>query len=243
MRCVIVIPARMAATRFPGKPLVDLNGKPMIQWVWERAQAAEVADRVIVATPDAAIVDACKSFGAEAILTRDDHASGTDRIAEVANIVLADVYVNVQGDEPLVHPPTIRACAETILDNPTHQIGSVMDVCPLDEYDAPSTVKVVVDLDDVALYFSRFPIPYARNHRADAVLKHVGLYAYRRKPLIEFSSWHPTALEVAESLEQLRFMEHGYRIKMVKGKGSAIAVDEPHHADAVRLELEQRRKG
>jgi 3-deoxy-manno-octulosonate cytidylyltransferase (CMP-KDO synthetase) len=234
MNCVIVIPARMGSTRFPGKPLVDLNGKPMVQWVWERAIQTGISDRVLIATPDKEIVDACHGFGAEAVLTSSDHPTGTDRIAEVARNIRAEVYVNVQGDEPLIDPASIRACAETLLNNPEHQVGSLMEICPPEEYDSPSTVKVVVDLDNVSLYFSRHAIPYPRNERPTPVYKHVGLYAYRYEPLTEFATWKPTNLEVAESLEQLRFLEHGYRFKMARAKGSMLAIDEPGHVETVR---------
>ena len=240
MRCVIVIPARMGASRFPGKPLADLLGKPMVQWVWEAASKAGVGDRVIVATPDQEIVDACASFGAEAILTSHNHVTGTDRIAEVAQKVVADVYVNVQGDEPLIRAESIKACADPLLANPNIAMGSVYSECPSEEYDEPATVKVVTDGDGFALYFSRFPIPFARNERRIPVKKHVGLYAYRRDALLDFSTWPMSDLEAAESLEQLRFMHHGIRIFMAPGAGTELAVDTPEQADQVRKILSER---
>lgn len=241
MRCVIVIPARMGATRFPGKPLVDLLGKPMVQWVVEAAQASGVADRVIVATPDREIVDACAAFGAEAMLTSHDHATGTDRIAEVARAVEAGFYINVQGDEPLIRKESIQACAEPMASDAGVRMASIYSECPDAEYDEPSVVKVVLDQQGDALYFSRHAIPFARNPRVAPVWKHVGLYAYRREALLAFSGWAPTALEQAESLEQLRFMEHGVRIRMAPGAGTELAVDTPEQADAVRLLLAERR--
>ena len=234
MPCVIVVPARMGSTRFPGKPLVDLLGKPMVQWVVERARASNVADRVIVATPDQEIVDACKRFGAEAVLTSPNHPTGTDRIAEVALTVRADVYVNVQGDEPLVHPDDVRACAAPLLKDPAVQMGSVFCDCPEEEVENPAVVKVVTDLNGYALYFSRHPLPFLRNPRVAPVKKHIGLYAYTASVLAGFSTWRQTPLEAAESLEQLRFLEHGVKIRMSRGTGSALAVDTPEQADEVR---------
>lgn len=234
MRCVVVIPARMGSTRFPGKPLCDLLGKPMVRWVWERAQEAAVADRVVVATPDQEIVDACASFGAEALLTSHDHVTGTDRIAEVASRLEAEVYVNVQGDEPLMRPTDIAACARPLLADPSVQLGSVYCICAESEYPDPAVVKVVTDDSGDALYFSRHPIPFERNPRVIPVKKHLGLYAYRREPLLRFSGWPMGKLEAAESLEQLRFMEHGYRFRMSEGLGSELAVDTPEQAERVR---------
>ncbi|HVT13068.1 MAG TPA: 3-deoxy-manno-octulosonate cytidylyltransferase [Fimbriimonadaceae bacterium] len=237
---MIVIPARMASTRFPGKPLCDLMGKPMVQWVYERALASGIADKVVVATPDQKIVERCGSFGAEAILTRADHPSGTDRLAEVAEAHPAEVYVNVQGDEPLIDPESIRACAQPLLEDPAIQLGSVYSVCPEEEWENPAVVKVVLDLGGFALYFSRYPIPFARNLRANPVYKHIGIYAYRRECLQDFSGWTPTPLERAESLEQLRFLEHGYRMFMARGMGSELAVDTPEQAEEVRAILAEK---
>lgn len=240
MRCVIVIPARMGATRFPGKPLVDLNGKPMVQWVWEAAKAADIADRIIVATPDQEIVDRVAEFGGEAELTSHTCVTGTDRIAEVAERIVADVYVNVQGDEPLMEAESIRACATPILNNDEIQMTSVWCPCADEEFENPAVVKVVTDLSENALYFSRYPIPFARNERIIGVKKHLGLYAYRRGPLLEFSTWNQSPLEVAESLEQLRFMHHGVRIFMSEAKPAALAVDTPEQAEEVRRLLRDR---
>lgn len=222
----------MASTRFPGKPLVDLGGKPMVQWVVEAARASGIGERVLVATPDDAILDACAAFGAEAVRTRLDHPSGTDRLAEVAEAVEAEVYVNVQGDEPLVPPETIRACAAPLLADPGVEMGSIWAPCPEEEWDNPAVVKVVTALNGDALYFSRCSIPYPRGPRE--VKKHLGLYAYRRDVLQRFASWRVSPLERAESLEQLRFLENGVRIRMSEGEGSAVAVDTPEQAEQVR---------
>ena len=212
----------------------------MVQWVHEAALASGIAQRVVVAAPDEEIVDACAAFGAEAILTSHDHPTGTDRIAEVARKIEADVYVNVQGDEPLIMPESIVACAKPLLDDARRQMASVYCECSPEEYDNPATVKVVTDLSGHALYFSRHPIPFERNPRIAPVKKHIGLYAYRREPLLAFSSWPMTPLETAESLEQLRFMENGVQIKMSEAAGTELAVDTPEQADEVRRILELR---
>jgi 3-deoxy-manno-octulosonate cytidylyltransferase (CMP-KDO synthetase) len=229
----IVIPARMGSTRFPGKPLADLCGKPMIQWVYERSAESGITDTVIVATPDAEIAEACAKFGAQVVMTRNDHPSGTDRIAEVAEKVPAQVYINVQGDEPLIDIATIKAVAQPFADSDV-QMASVYAICPEEEWDNPAVVKVVTSLKGSALYFSRHCIPFPRNERTAPVKKHVGIYAYTRHVLEQYKTWSQTPLELAESLEQLRFLENGVSIVMVEGKGSVISVDTPEQADQVR---------
>ena len=214
----------------------------MVQWVYEASLAANVAEKVVVATPDQEIVGACKSFGAEAILTSPDHQTGTDRIAEVAQKIQADVYVNVQGDEPLIRPSSIAACATPLLKDDRKQMGSVFSFCAQEELDNPAVVKVVTDKQGYALYFSRYPIPFARNPRPEAVKKHIGLYAFRCEPLLKFATWPLSALEKAESLEQLRFMENGVRIYMAEAEGSELAVDTPEQAEQVREILGKHRK-
>lgn len=206
----------------------------MVQWVYEAARGAEVGDRVVVATPDREIVDACAAFGAEAVLTDSAHESGTGRLGEVAKRIVADVYVNVQGDEPLISGSSIRACARLLLETTEPQVSSIYCECPPEEYDQPDTVKVAINLSGYALYFSRFPIPFARNERPAPILKHVGLYAYRPDALKLFSTWPMSDLEKAESLEQLRFLENGVQILMGEGVGTELAVDTPEHAARVR---------
>ncbi len=239
MRCAIVIPARMASTRFPGKPLVDLCGKPMVQWVYEAAQKSGVADEIVIAAPDQEIIEVARGFGARAVLTRLDHPSGTDRIAEVAESLQAEFYVNVQGDEPLIDPATIQSCAKPLIEEDSVDMASVYAECPDEEIENPAVVKVVTDVAGNALYFSRHAIPYPRNSRESRVKKHVGIYAYRHKVLMQFAEWNPTPLELTESLEQLRFLENGVRIRMAEGKGSRVAVDTPEQAAEVRRLLQQ----
>jgi 3-deoxy-manno-octulosonate cytidylyltransferase (CMP-KDO synthetase) len=229
----------MASTRFPGKPLVDLCGKPMIQWVYERAVRSGVASRVVIATPDHEIRDIANGFGCEVVMTRGDHPTGTDRIAEVAMSIEADVYINVQGDEPLIDANTITSVAEPFSDSLV-EMASVYTVCPEKEYENPAVVKVATSLNGDALYFSRFCLPYPRSPRSEPVKQHVGIYAYSRDVLLRYPTWRQTPLELAESLEQLRFIEHGVRIRMVKGVGSLIGVDTPEQAEEVRKYLNER---
>jgi 3-deoxy-manno-octulosonate cytidylyltransferase (CMP-KDO synthetase) len=230
----------MGSTRFPGKPLCDLAGKPMVQWVYEAAFLAEVADRIVVATPDSEIVEACRAFGAEALLTSDAHPTGTDRIAEVATHLAADVYVNVQGDEPLMPPETIRACVQPMLSDAAIAVASVYGLRSVSESDDPAVVKVVVDARGDALYFSRYPIPFRRNPVPGSIRQHIGIYAYRRDALLAFPTWPVGELEAAESLEQLRFLENGVRIRMSEAAGTELAVDTPEQAVRVAEILNRR---
>ncbi len=240
MRCLIVIPARMGSTRFPGKPLVDLAGRPMVRWVYDACVVSGVGDRTVVATPDSEIATACAAFGAEAVTTSPDHPTGTDRIAEVAQELIADVYLCVQGDEPLIRPSTIRVCAELLLNGSDADVSSVYCDCTDAEVDHPATVKAVTDRAGFALYFSRCGIPFERGMRVEKPKKHIGIYGYRREALLRFAGWPPSPLEVAESLEQLRFLENGVQIKMAKGEGTELAVDTPEQAEQVRRILAMR---
>lgn len=236
----IVIPARMDSTRFPGKPLIDLLGKPMIQWVTEAAIASGVGNRVVVATPDRVIAEKCEGLGIEVVMTRSDHPSGTDRIAEVATRIKADVYVNVQGDEPLIRPESIAMCVGPLLGSSEVEMASVYTLCPLSEEENPAAVKVVTDQRGFALYFSRWPIPYPRTVRSIPLKKHVGIYAFRGEVLARFAKWTQTPLEMAESLEQLRFVENGIRIAMSEVELNEVAVDTPEQAEEVRKILSSR---
>jgi 3-deoxy-D-manno-octulosonate cytidylyltransferase len=228
----------MASTRFPGKPLVDLIGKPMIQWVYEAAVASGIAAEVVVATPDAEILAACERFGARAVETRLDHPSGTDRIQEVAQNLSADIYLNVQGDEPLVPVEAIRALNAAMVES-GNDVGSLYDEAQPDEVDDPAVVKVVLDAKQQALYFSRSAIPFARNGQP-TYWRHIGMYAYRRAALDAFVEAGPSLLEVTEGLEQLRFLELGFRIQMVRAAAGATAVDTKEQAEIVRQILAER---
>jgi len=222
----------MASTRFPGKPLVDLAGKPMIQWVYEAAVSADVASEVVIATPDDEILAAASGFGACAVRTRLEHPSGTDRIQEVAQSIEADVYLNVQGDEPLVPVAAIRALHEA-MERTSAEVGSLYDLAQADEVHDPAVVKVVLDASERAMYFSRAAIPYPRSG-SPSYWRHVGMYAYRRSALDAFVAAGPCGLELTEGLEQLRFLELGFPIQMVRAAAGETAVDTPEQAEIVR---------
>ena len=240
MSVLVVIPARMASTRFPGKPLVPLLGRPMIEWVYKAAVTADLGP-VVVATPDDEIEAAARGFGAEVERTRLDHPSGTDRIAEIAARRTADIYVNVQGDEPLIDPRTIASCALPLLASGECDMATCAVPLAYDEIAAPSTVKVVTGAGGDALYFSRAPIPYPRDPNPAIYRKHLGIYAYRRELLHRYAAWIPTPLERSEGLEQLRFLEHGARIRVAEGFESGLAVDLPEHVAFVEAALRNRK--
>ena len=234
LRTVALIPARFASSRFPGKALADLDGRPMIEHVYRRAAAARTVDAVGVATDDRRIADAVTAFGGHAVMTSLHHQSGSDRIAEAATALDCDIVVNVQGDEPLIDPAAIDAAVAPLLAEPDVQMTTLCS--PIhDEAEAasPNVVKVVLDLRGDALYFSRARIPYPRQAGGRA-FRHIGLYAYRRTFLLEFARWAPTPLELAESLEQLRALEHGCRIRTVITPYDSIGVDTPEDLTLVR---------
>lgn len=239
---VVVIPARYGSTRFPGKPLADLCGKPLVQWAWEAARKSRRASRVIVATDDRRIARAVEAFGGEAVMTKRSHPSGTDRMAEVARKVKADVYVNVQGDEPLLDPRAIDALVAGMKGAPmatlAHPVQSELEWCSLD------VVKVVTDASGHALYFSRAPIPVMRQFNPRVRLwRHVGIYAFTAAALRQFVSWPPGMLERAESLEQLRALERGMKIRVLPVRFRAHGVDTPRDLAHVGKLLKKRLKG
>jgi len=243
---LVVIPARYASIRFPGKPLAPIAGKPMIQHVVEHVRLASLPSHIVVATEDPRIKSAVESFGAEAILTRPDHRTGTDRIAEVATQIPADIYINVQGDEPLIDPGTIDAVAATMADDDSIQLATPSSAITVaGEIMDPNVVKVVQDFDGQALYFSRAPIPWVRD-TGDRVAakhwKHIGLYGYRREALLEFPTLPPGELERIEQLEQLRWLENGFRIHVVETTYNAVSVDVPGDIQKVEKLLQARAK-
>ncbi len=234
-----VIPARHHSTRFPGKVLVDIGGRTMLEHVYRRAAAAHSVDAVLVATDDARIVDAVDSFGGVACLTSSDHASGTDRLAEVAAQLSCDLVVCVQGDEPLLDPAVIDAAVAPLKKDRRIAMATAARRLtePLDLTN-PNAVKVVCDREGFALYFSRAPIPYGRDTSAAAEASvHVGLYAYRRETLLRLAQLSPGPLERAEVLEQLRALEHGIRIKVVETTYESLGVDTPADLDRIRQRL------
>jgi 3-deoxy-manno-octulosonate cytidylyltransferase (CMP-KDO synthetase) len=237
-----VIPARYASSRFPGKALAPIAGRPMIQHVFERVRKASTVSRVVVATDDERIAEAVRGFGGEAVLTRSDHRCGTERVAEVAVNIPADRYVNVQGDEPLIDPAAVDAVVEALeaglAATPPVAIATLfVPIAQPPEIMDPNIVKVVTDFDGNALYFSRAPIPWVRDdvHRHTARhLKHLGIYAFTREALLEFPTLPPGELEPLEQLEQLRWLENGYAIRAAEFAYDSVSVDVP--ADVERVE-------
>lgn len=230
MKIVGVIPSRYASSRLPGKPLLDIGGKPMIQRVYEQAAKSQSLQDVVVATDDSRIMDCVSNFGGKAMMTSPSHSNGTERCAEIATILEADYYVNIQGDEPFIHPEQIdQLCS--ILDGDT-QIGTlVKEISDLDILDDPSKMKVVLNSVNEAIYFSRSCVPFVRDHEKSKWLdhhtfyKHIGIYAYRSGILREVTKLPPTSLEQAENLEQLRWIENGYRIKVAKTEFESTGID------------------
>lgn len=243
MRAVAVIPARYASSRFPGKPLVEIAGRPMIEHVYRRAEQASSLSGVWVATDDTRIFDAVQGFGGQVVMTREDHPSGTDRIAEAAMQLEANVIVNVQGDEPLLDPAEIDAIVAPFAERPGLEMSTarVLIADPLDVAD-PGVVKVVCDGEGYALYFSRLPIPYYRSGNNGPHYKHLGLYAYSKPFLLQYASLRPTPLEQAECLEQLRVLENGRRILVVTVEHDAVSVDTPNDLLRVQALFEQKRE-
>lgn len=228
MKIIGIIPARYDSSRFPGKPLADINGKPMIQHVWESACKSKLLDRVIIATDDKRIYDNVISFGGEAVMTSKRHQSGTDRIAEAAKNLKCDIVVNVQGDEPFIsHKNIDKAVRQLITDKKLNVSTLAVKIQDNSEIKDPNTVKVVIDKNGNALYFSRSSIPYNRNDKKVNYFKHIGLYVYRKSFLMKLVKMKQTLLEKAESLEQLRILENGESIRVVITKIDSISVDTP----------------
>jgi 3-deoxy-manno-octulosonate cytidylyltransferase (CMP-KDO synthetase) len=243
-RIVGMIPARFASTRLPGKPLLDIHGKPMIQHVYERSKMASCLDRVVVATDDVRILEAVSGFGGESVLTRSDHASGTDRLAEAGDLcglAPADIVVNIQGDEPLVYPRMIEVLVDALTEHPASPMAT-LGFCSQSEreYLDPNVVKVVVDGHWKALYFSRSAIPHHRDRAAKPMqfLKHLGFYAYRLAFLKEFTLLPPGLLEEAEKLEQLRALEHGHSIQVALSPVESMGIDTPEDLARLRKMME-----
>lgn len=226
MKVLCVIPARYASTRLPGKPLKDIAGKPMVCRVYDRASKAESVAKTLVATDDERILTAVKNNGGEAVMTRADHKTGTDRLAEVAaRFPDIDLIVNVQGDEPLIEPKLIDDLVAAFDDDSELKMATVKtEITEKAEQENPNNVKVVTDKNGYALYFSRSLLPYPRNAGCK-VYKHIGIYAYKRDFLLEYAKMNTTPLENAESLEQLRALENGYRIKVVETTAKFVGVD------------------
>jgi len=229
-KVVGVIPARYGSSRFRGKIVADICGKPMIQRVYEQSKKSKLLDELIVAVDDERVLRCVEEFGGKAVMTRADHQSGTDRLAEAMEKIEADIVVNIQGDQPLFDSKMIDEAVQPMLDDPAIKMSTLKTKIGEEDYSDPAVVKVVVDEEDNALYFSRSLIPYSRDKVAVDVYEHVGLYVYRKDFLLEISKMPQTALEKIEMLEQLRVLEKGYKIKVIETKCdsiSGISVDTP----------------
>ncbi|MBV8815920.1 MAG: 3-deoxy-manno-octulosonate cytidylyltransferase [Verrucomicrobia bacterium] len=233
-RVAAIIPVRWGSTRFPGKPLHGIAGKPLIQHVWRRCVEADIFDQIIVAADDMRIIETAFQFGAEVALTSPAHPSGTDRIAEVAKkLKNTSMFFNIQGDEPLVDPKLLRKLVKKFQHSTKTDL--ITAACPISSEEACNqhVVKVVTDRSGLALFFSRSPIPFAGNGAQTLYLKHLGVYGFRRKALLDFVNLPPSPLETAEQLEQLRALENGMTIRVIVSKTSSIGVDTPEDARLV----------
>ena len=246
MKISAIIPARYGSKRFEGKPLARILGKPMIQYVYEGVSQSRLIDEIIVATDDRRILEAVQSFGGRGMMTSPDHFTGTDRVAEVARKLRSEIIVNVQGDEPLIKGSVVDAAIRPLLtDGGLSMSTLITGIEKAEDWTDPHIVKVVVSQKGFALYFSRSPIPFRRLSNPLAknaampkgVFKHIGLYGFRRKFLLKFSKMNPTPLESLESLEQLRALENGYPIKVVRVDYAPISVDTPEDLQRVVMSL------
>jgi 3-deoxy-manno-octulosonate cytidylyltransferase (CMP-KDO synthetase) len=245
MNVIGVIPARYSSTRFDGKVLADILGKPMIQHVWERARQAKVLDDLIIACDDDRVFETAKGFGARVVRTAKAHTCGTDRIVEIVNPIDVKIVVNIQADEPLIDPMMIDMAARSLLDDPEVSMATLMKkIENTAEIHDPNVVKVVVDRNNFALYFSRAAIPhYAQNSEVKTLLyyKHIGLYSYTKDFLFTYRNLPVSSLEKIEKLEQLRVLQEGYRIKVVETKAETIGVDTPDDLEKVISHLKNQK--
>lgn len=244
MRCVIIIPSRFASTRLPGKPLLKQTGKYLVQHVFDQACKSKRADNIIIATDDSAIKRACLSFGATVVMTSIDHPSGTDRVAEVASRTEGDIFLNLQGDEPLVNPESLDLLFDLLLENPDVPMATLATpLVSLEDYRSPSVVKVVRDDRQRAIYFSRSPIPHVRDSNPDLrgsqnlFLRHLGLYCYRREFLLSLAKMPVHPLENLEKLEQLRVIGRGFPILVGITHDPGVGVDTPEDYEAFKAYL------
>lgn len=226
MRVVGIIPSRYASTRLPKKSLKKLGEKSIVQHVYEKAIQVELFDDVIVATDHEEIVSEVKSFGGNVMMTSDQHETGTDRIAEVAQNIECDIVVNIQGDEPFIKPQTIQNCFEPLIKDDSIVMATLKHLIDNpEEIEDPNVVKVITDINDDALYFSRSPIPFYRIQEDVYYYRHIGIYAYRKEFLIEFAKMPQTPLARKESLEQLRALENGYKIRVLSTEDHPLGID------------------
>lgn len=242
MKFLGVIPARFASTRLPGKPLMDICGYPMIQWVYERAKKSKLDD-VIVATDSKEVYDIVISFGGKAILTREDHQNGTSRIGEVCEKVENfDVIINIQGDEPLIEPNMINTIIDSFLEYKDLEMSTLKHrIKNKEDIENPNCVKVITDKNDYAIYFSRSVIPYPRKENLNLYYKHVGIYGYKKSFIEKYIKMESTPLEESESLEQLRVLENGYKIKVLTTDYEVVGVDTIDELERVRDIIKENR--
>ena len=240
-KIAIIIPARYGSTRLPAKALIEVEGKPIIQYVWEKAIASKLATEIIIATDNELIVDACKKFGANAMMTDINHKCGSDRIAEVAQKRPdIDYIINVQGDEPLITPESIDACIKALLDNEDADVSTLIRVITdEEELNNPNVVKCVKNLAGFAMYFSRSKIPYERNIENHEFYGHMGIYGYKRDALFKMTALEQTSLEKTESLEQLRVLDNGMKIITAVVKDSAVGIDTAEDVEKFKEKLVQ----
>ena len=246
MNVIGVIPARYSSTRFEGKVLADILGKPMLQHVWERAKQAFLLDDLIIACDDERVASVAEEFGAKVVLTAKAHTSGSDRISEVVNPIDTKIVINIQGDEPLIHPMMIDTVAQALLDESSTSMVTLMKIIDdPKEIEDPHVVKVVVDKNNFAIYFSRAAIPFkAHDSKIETPIyyKHIGLYGYTKDFIFTFKNFPVSKLESIECLEQLRVLEEGFRIKVIETKYETIGVDTPEDLEKVKAYLRKEKE-
>jgi 3-deoxy-manno-octulosonate cytidylyltransferase (CMP-KDO synthetase) len=241
MKIIGVIPARYASSRFPGKPLADIHGKPMIWWVYQQAKKVAELDEVIVATDDERIRTVVQAFGGKAAMTSNKHPTGTDRVAEIADMIAADVYVNIQGDEMLVEPDALRLLISAFDDSTIEFVTLKHEITEPSEINNPNTVKIVTDQNSYALYCSRAVIPSNLKGYTGPIYRHVGIYAYRRNSLLRFVQTPQSELELSEGVELLRAIENGCKIKVRDSAFLSFGVDTPQDLEKARELIAMRR--
>ena len=245
MKVVAIIPSRYGSSRFPGKPLAKILDKPMIQWVYENVLKSKLVNSVYVATDDQRIYDCVKKFNGEALMTSKNHTCGTDRLAECVNILNLsddDIVLNIQGDEPLINNEMIQDLYSCFDTNDVYMGTLKKEIDDQKELDNPNVVKVINDINDYAIYFSRYCIPYERDNYKTKHFKHIGVYGYKVWFLKKYSTMPKTLLEVTESLEQLRVIENGFKIRIKETSFRTIGVDTPEQIKEVEKELKRRNK-
>ena len=243
MEAVAVIPARYKSSRFEGKVLADIFGKPMLQYVWENAKEAKLLDEVIIACDDEKVKEVAQGFGAKVVMTAKEHLSGTDRIAEVVALMDVKVVVNIQADEPLIRPVMIDSIVDALLNDKSLDMVTLMKrITDPEEINNPNVVKVVVDKNNFALYFSRAPIPYRAKDssvKEPIYFKHLGIYGYTKDFLFTYKNMPASILEETEKLEQLRVLSEGFKIKVLETKYETIGVDTPQDLERVKEYLKK----